>query len=171
MSVTISKCTPSDLADLRAIAYQTYDDTFRAMNTPETMQAYLSAAFDLSKLEAELHNPHSTFFFLFDEGRLAGYLKLNEADAQTESSDPTALEIERIYVKKEFQGLGHGKRLIQYALEIARERSKCSAWLGVWEKNTNALAFYERMGFVKAGTHEFIMGKEHQTDFVMRIEL
>jgi diamine N-acetyltransferase len=171
MSVTIRKCELSDLMDLQAISCQTYDDTFRAMNTPETMEAYLSAAFDLSKLEAELRDPRSTFFFLYDGEHLAGYLKVNEYHAQTEGSDPTALEIERIYVKKEFQGLGYGKWLIQYALEIARKRNKRSAWLGVWEKNEKAIAFYERMGFVKTGTHIFVMGKEQQTDFVMRMEL
>jgi diamine N-acetyltransferase len=78
-----------------------------------------------------------------------------------------SLEIERIYIKKEFQKHGLGKLLFNKAMEIAGKRNKKKIWLGVWEKNENAIAFYQKMGFVQTGTHSFYMGEEEQIDFIM----
>ncbi len=171
MSLSLRQCMITDLDELRQIAYQTYDDTFRDMNTPETMQAYLDMAFDQDKLRSELSNPQSTFFFLYKGDELAGYIKLNEGEAQTDLNNPQALEIERIYVKKEFQGQGLGKVLMQYAIEIAQNKKMRWVWLGVWEKNANAISFYQRSGFRVIGTHDFYMGEERQTDFIMRKDI
>ena len=167
----IRPCDIADIETLRNIAWQTYDDTFRHFNEPANMDAYLASAFNREKLQAELGNPHSRFFFLLSEGAVAGYLKVNDADAQTDARDPRGLEIERIYVKRDFQGLGLGKALIGKALEIAREKKKAFVWLGVWEKNGNAIAFYTKMGFSPVGTHDFFMGAERQTDIIMRKEV
>ncbi|EFU40598.1 PaiA [Paenibacillus vortex V453] len=78
-----------------------------------------------------------------------------------------SLEIERIYIKSKFQKHGLGKYLLNQAKDIAVESNKKKLWLGVWEKNENAIAFYEKMGFVQTGTHTFYMGDERQIDFIM----
>ena len=95
-------------------------------------------------------------------------MKINVGDAQTDMRDPDALEIERIYVTRDFQGLGLGRALVDKAMEAARAAKKKSVWLGVWEKNGNAISFYKKMGFSKAGSHDFYTGKKRQTDFIMR---
>lgn len=171
IELKIRKCDISDLVTLREIAYQTFDETFRHLNTPENMEAYLKKAFDLARLQEELSNQFSTFFFLFVEKQLAGYLKVNEDQAQTDLQDPKSLEIERIYVKKEFKGKGLGRILIDKGIEIAKENNKDYVWLGVWEKNQAAIAFYKKMGFREVDTHHFVMGEEKQTDFIMRKDL
>ena len=171
MKIEIRACELSDLDALQSIAYQTFDVTFRHMNTPANIEAYLRKAFNPARLEAELRDTASTFYFLYRDGALAGYLKINEDRAQTDLHDPTSVEIERIYVKEEFQGLGLGKTLVHKAIEVARQRNKRSLWLGVWEKNEKAIRFYERMGFTRFGTHDFFMGDERQTDFIMKVEL
>ena len=99
---------------------------------------------------------------------VSGYLKLNEAPAQSDLNDPQSLEIERIYVRKELQGKGLGKALINYSIQAARDRRKQYVWLGVWEKNSEAIAFYGKMGFAVAGRHTFRMGDEIQGDQVMK---
>lgn len=98
---------------------------------------------------------------------MAGYLKVNIDGAQTEKMGNESLEIERIYIRSKFQKHGLGKYLLNTAMEIAIERNKKKIWLGVWEKNENALAFYKKMGFVQAGAHSFYMGDEEQIDFIM----
>jgi diamine N-acetyltransferase len=167
----IRPCDMSDLETLRNIAWQTYDDTFRHLNDPANMDAYLASAFTREKLQAELASPHSSFFFLLSDGAVAGYLKVNDAEAQTDLHDPQSLELERIYVTRDFQGLGLGKALVGKAMEVARERKRTFVWLGVWEKNGNAIAFYTKMGFSRIGTHDFYMGSERQTDWIMRREV
>ncbi|TEB07543.1 Protease synthase and sporulation negative regulatory protein PAI 1 [Pelotomaculum schinkii] len=100
MKHTIRECTLDDIHILREFSYKTYNETFRHMNTPSNMKAYLEKAFDINKLRDELLNSSSLFYFLYADEELAGYFKLNEYAAQTDINDPQSIEIERIYVTK-----------------------------------------------------------------------
>ena len=171
MRLFLRSCTSEDLDTLREVSIKTYYETFAYLNTPEDMQAYLDEAFEINKLQYELNDPNSAFFFLYFNDVLAGYLKLNEAPSQTDINDKSSLEIERIYVSSQFQGEGLGRYLMEQAIAIARERKKDYAWLGVWEKNEKAIHFYRKNGFYEIGTHIFVMGKDVQTDYVMRKDL
>ena len=171
MDLSLKPCTQGDFDTLRELSIRTYYETFAHLNTPEDMAAYLDEAFNAQRLSRELDNPDSSFFFLYADECLAGYLKLNEAPSQTDINDAASLEIERIYVSKEFQGAGLGQYLMEQAISIAAERSKACVWLGVWEKNERAIRFYKRNGFREIGTHIFVMGEDVQTDYIMRREL
>lgn len=165
--IHIKQCTIDDLKPLQDISYVTFNETFKDQNSPKNMKAYLEKAFNLEQLGNELSNPFSKFFFAYVNDEVAGYLKVNTNDAQSEEMGTESLEIERIYIKSEFQKHGLGKLLYNKAIEIALEHNKEKVWLGVWEKNENAIAFYEKMGFVQTGAHAFFMGDEKQTDFIM----
>ncbi|MDR6884172.1 GNAT family N-acetyltransferase [Bacillus sp. 3255] len=167
MTISIKECTLEDSSKLQEISYETFNQTFKDQNSPENMKAYLDKAFNLKQLEKELSNPFSQFFLVYDHHKLAGYLKVNTHDAQSEEMGEESLEIERIYVRSSFQNRGLGKYLYNKAMEIAKKLDKRIIWLGVWEKNENAIAFYKKMGFVQTGTHSFYMGEEEQTDFIM----
>ncbi|WP_276730962.1 GNAT family N-acetyltransferase [Bacillus sp. (in: firmicutes)] len=167
MTINIKKCSREDLKILQEISIETFNDTFKDQNSPENMKAYLESAFNSKQLEKELSTMSSQFFFVYCHHEVAGYLKVNTDDAQSEEMGDESLEIERIYIKKEFQKHGLGKHLLNKALDIALECNKKKIWLGVWEKNENAIAFYKKMGFVQTGTHSFYMGDEEQTDFIM----
>jgi ribosomal protein S18 acetylase RimI-like enzyme len=52
-------------------------------------------------------------------------------------------------------------------LDVVRELGGRTAWLSVWERNPRAIAFYGKQGFVQAGTTEFWVGPDCQTDHVM----
>lgn len=52
-------------------------------------------------------------------------------------------------------------------MDIAISQNKEAIWLGVWEKNDNAIDFYKKIGFVQAGAHSFYMGDEEQMDIIM----
>jgi diamine N-acetyltransferase len=167
MTIKIERCTLEDLHQLQEVSYETFNETFKNQNTPENMDAYLEKAFNLKQLEEELSNPSSQFFFVYFKNDLAGYLKVNINDAQSEEMDDDYLEIERIYIKNHFHKLGLGKYLLNMAMEIAMESNKKKIWLGVWERNENAIAFYKKMGFVQTGAHYFYMGDEEQMDIIM----
>ena len=171
MNVLIRPCLISELETLQKIGYETFDDTFRVWNKPENIDHYLAEAFNSDKLFTELSNPDSHFFFLFVEDDLAGYIKVNVAPAQSDLNDPESLEIERIYVRKSYKGKGLGTRLMDYALRFAVEMGKRYAWLGVWDQNSDAIAFYQKMGFSEVGRHPFLLGDDLQTDLIMKKEL
>lgn len=163
----IHKCTLADLEALREMSIETFTDTFGADNTEEDLTTYLERAYHPEKLILELKNPESFFYFIYWENYLAGYLKLNTGTAQTEEMPLQALEVERIYVRSAFKRRGLGRQLIDFAIEQAQTMNKDSIWLGVWEHNYNALAFYQSLGFEKTGAHSFFMGEDEQTDYVM----
>lgn len=167
MTINIKKCTLEDLSRLQEISYETFNETFKEQNSPENMEACLEKAFNRKQLETELSQRSSQFYFVEIDGETAGYLKVNTDEAQTEEMGDEALEIERIYIRSPFQKQGLGKYLFNKALEVAMEQNKKKIWLGVWEKNEKAIAFYKKMGFVQTGAHSFYMGDEEQTDFIM----
>ncbi|MEY9865182.1 ribosomal protein S18 acetylase RimI-like enzyme [Peribacillus sp. B2I2] len=167
MTLNIKKCTLEDSRKLQVISYETFNETFKHQNSPENMNAYLERAFNLKQLENELSNISSQFYFVYFNNEVAGYLKVNTDDAQSEEMGAESLEIERVYIKEKFQKHGLGKYLLNKAIEIAMDRNKKKIWLGVWEKNENAIAFYKKLGFVQTGAHSFYMGDEEQMDLIM----
>lgn len=158
-----------ELEQLQQVARQTFRETFAEVNTPENMCKYLDERFSTAQLGAELQNPQSEFYVATMGERVIGYLKLNYGAAQTELQEEGALEIERIYVIGEFHGKQVGQLLYDRAIGIAREKGASYVWLGVWENNKRAIAFYRKNGFVAFDTHTFILGDERQTDLLMKI--
>ncbi|GMK37161.1 spermidine/spermine N(1)-acetyltransferase [Paenibacillus sp. CCS19] len=167
MTIDIKKCSIDDLSILQEISIETFTDTFRDHNSPDNMTAYLDKAFNLPQLEQELSNAASAFYFIYFNNEIAGYLKINTNEAQTEPMGDDSLEIERIYVRMIYQKQGLGKYLIDKAIEIASDFNKKKVWLGVWERNERAIAFYAKLKFVQTGAHAFYMGDEEQIDFIM----
>ncbi|MEN8702233.1 GNAT family N-acetyltransferase [Bacillus infantis] len=167
MTMDLKRCTLEDLHQLQEISIETFSDTFKDQNSPENMNAYLEKAYNLEQLKKEVSHSSSRFFFVLFNEVIAGYLKVNVKDAQSEKMGEEAFEIERIYIKKPLQKHGIGKYLLNKAIEMAEEQGKKKIWLGVWEHNENAIAFYQKMGFVQTGAHSFYMGDEEQTDLIM----
>lgn len=171
MNIQLVQCTTNNLTDLQSIGRDTFYETFHNQNNTENMTAYLNEAFSTEKLTAELQNAHSIFKLLYVNDELAGYLKVNTDEAQSEKLGPDYLEVERIYILSRFHKLGLGKVLMEEAMKIALHMQKTKVWLGVWEQNSNAIAFYEKVGFEKTGTHSFFMGEDEQIDFIMTKQL
>ena len=169
--IEIRKSELTDLENLRAIGMQTFIETFGEMNTQENMAKYLSESFNEERLRSELTNPDSVIYFAILENQFIGYVKLNFGEAQTEIKDQKSLEIERIYVLKEYYGKGVGQVLYNTALDIARQKKVEAVWLGVWEENPRAISFYKKNGFVEFDKHVFILGDDVQTDIMMKLDL
>ena len=171
MSIHLQKITKNNVQDLQEVSIQTFTETFKDNNSEKSLNDYLNTAYELTKLEKELENPHSEFYFAYFNNDLAGYLKININDAQSEKMGENALEVERIYIKKSFKRRGIGRHLIETAEQLAKKYQKNLMWLGVWEYNPKAIAFYETLGFKVIGAHSFFMGEEEQTDLIMSKQL
>ncbi|TMM58879.1 GNAT family N-acetyltransferase [Maribacter algarum] len=171
MPLHFKKCTFLELVELVEISRRTFVDSFEKDNDPEDFKDYIDSAFEKSNIANQLKNPYSHFYFAFKDGQLAGYFKLNIEDAQTDINSEEAIELERIYVLTEFQGQKIGKHILQEAIRLASQLKKEYMWLGVWEKNTDAIRFYQKNGFTKFGTHPYYIGNDKQTDWLMRVEL
>jgi len=174
-NITLKKLSIANVAQLQKIGMATFSETFTEFNTPENLNKYLVESFSIEKLSSEINNTHSEFYLALDDVKddtnAIGYLKVNFGESQTELKDSKSLEIERIYVLKEYQGKDVGQLLYQKALTIAKQSNVEYIWLGVWEKNVRAINFYKKNGFVTFDTHIFKLGDEQQTDFMMKLQL
>ncbi|WP_438766262.1 GNAT family N-acetyltransferase [Kushneria sp. TE3] len=171
MAVIATECGLAQASRVAAIGRETYRQTFESHHDADVMTQYLDRAFDISVVTKEIGHPQSGFWLLEVDGHVAGYLKMNHGLAQTEAQEDGGIEIERIYLLKAFQGQGHGRVLFDKAMAVARAYSSRFVWLGVWEHNDRAVAFYKAMGFEITGTHDFRMGDVVDTDYIMRLML
>jgi ribosomal protein S18 acetylase RimI-like enzyme len=135
------------------------------------MKKYLEEGFSTEKITAELNDKNSEFYFATLSNEVIGFLKLNFGQSQTELKDDKALEIERIYILKEFHGKNVGQILYDKAIEVARQKNADYVWLGVWEENPRAINFYKKNGFVEFDKHIFKLGDDKQTDIMMKLKL
>ena len=169
--ITIIRVKPKELDQLQEIGKLTFLETFSAGNTEENMRIYLEKGFSIEKLTSELYDQNSEFYFAVNGQKAIAYLKLNYGAAQTELKDPHAVEIERIYVLKAYQGKGIGPLLFDKAIKIAKTKNSDYIWLGVWEENLRAINFYKKIGFIQFDKHPFKFGDEEQTDIMMKLEI
>ena len=170
-TIEITKVTPADIDRLQAMSRQTFSETFSSGNTEDDMQKYLAEAFSVEKLTAELNDKNTAFYFAMLHGQVIGYLKINTGASQTELHNENALEIERIYVLKDFHGKAVGQLLYEKAIQLARQQKAAYVWLGVWEENPRAIQFYRKNGFVEFDKHIFVLGNDAQTDIMMRLDI
>lgn len=169
--IEIIKITISDITELQRIGQQTFQETFVDSNSEENMKSYLEEGFSLEKLTREVKNENSEFYFAKIDNEVIAYLKVNYGESQTELKDNKSLEIERIYVSKEFHGKNVGQLLYNKAIEVAEQRGSEYVWLGVWEQNPRAIRFYEKNGFAVFDKHIFKLGNDEQTDILMKLKL
>ncbi|MES2748693.1 MAG: GNAT family N-acetyltransferase [Bacteroidota bacterium] len=171
LKIEIEKITINDISKLQKIGKQTFQETFSESNSEENMKNYLEEGFSNEKLTAELNDENSEFYFATFENEVIGYLKINFGESQTELKDNRALEIERIYVSKEFHGKSVGQLLYDKAIQIAKQKNAEYVWLGVWEENPRAINFYKKNGFEEFDKHIFKLGNDEQTDIMMKLKL
>lgn len=167
MDYTIKPITTSDVEKLQKVSRETFKATFDPYTAPNDMVRFLEEDYETVKLVKEIENPNSRFYFLMVQNEIAGYLKINVGDAQTEHLRENALEVERIYLRSSFQHRGLGNVLLDFAEKTAREEGKDYIWLGVYEKNVPAQHFYKRHGFSKVSQHTFQVGSDPQTDWLL----
>lgn len=170
-NIQIKEISLNEVDQLQTIGRQTFQETFSDPNSEENMKKYLTESFSIEKLTAELNNKDSKFYFATFKNDVIGYLKVNFGESQTELKDDKALEIERIYVSKAFQGKNVGQLLYDKALEIAKQKNNDYVWLGVWENNVRAISFYKKNGFVEFDKHVFKLGNDEQIDIMMKLKL
>lgn len=165
--IIIREAEPADLAALLAVATRTFEVAFAPTNTPENMHEYMSVAFTLEQFAAELHDPHSTFLLAESAGESVGYAKLLRGTVPECVPDQAAIELSRLYIDQQVWGVGVGVALLQRCFAIARAEGFATMFLGVWENNPRAQAFYRKWGFTRVGEHVFQMGDDPQIDWWM----
>lgn len=167
MPVNIRPATVSDAEVLADLARRTFHDTFAATNDPTDMALYLSRAYGLDQQTRELSDRDITTFLVEEGGEAIAYAQLRAGHVPECVTGPKPLELWRFYVLREWHGRGIAGPLMNRVMAAARDQGAVTLWLGVWERNDRAHAFYEKCGFADVGEHIFLFGTDPQTDLVM----
>lgn len=166
--ITISRATESDAAELAEFGRRSFDETFGPYNTSADMEAFLTKTFGIEQQTAEIRNPAQAMLVVRDQsGAIVGYALLKRMSIENSVAAERPAEVQRIYVDSSLHGRNVGARLMTACVDQAREWECDAVWLGVWERNPRAIAFYEKQGFCAVGTHDFWVGSDRQRDHVM----
>jgi GNAT superfamily N-acetyltransferase len=166
-TLTIRRGVAADAADLAQFGARTFVDTFAVDNRAEDIEQHVAAAFGPGQQAAELVDPDVVTLLAHLEGALVAYAQVRRKAYPACVSADRPVELHRFYVDRAAHGKGIGRALMGAARDAACELGGRHLWLGVWERNGNAIAFYSKMGFVDVGSHAFAVGADRQTDRVL----
>src|SRR3954451_22539180 len=157
----IRRAVPGDAEPLADLAARTFRVTFEAFTSPEDMAAHLAGSYSPSLQLAEITSPEITTLLAVCDG-LAAFTQLRNAPPPSCVTATRPVELWRFYVDHAWHGRGVARRLMQAAIDEAASSGATAVWLGVWENNSRAIAFYRKFGFVDVGSHEFLVGSDAQ---------
>jgi ribosomal protein S18 acetylase RimI-like enzyme len=163
----IRPAAPADAEALTELATRTFLETFSAQNDPCDLQLYLGSVYRTDKQAAEIADPRMSTLVAEVDGRLAAFAQLRDSEIPDCVEDRVAIELMRFYVDGRFHGRGLAGALMTAVLAESRRRGAGTLWLGVWEHNERAKAFYLKCGFIDVGSHVFLLGTDPQTDRIM----
>lgn len=166
MNIEIRKIDIKEVTILSAIAKETFNTTFKDTCTDADMQYFLEHNYNEEALSKELKKESYHYYFAYIDNKPVGYLLFTEDYSHWPATErKKALELKRIYILSNYQGKGVAQKVMDFYLDYATTNNYEVAWLGVWEHNEKAKAFYAKYGFENSGfTHDFPIGNTPQTD-------
>ena len=165
-SFSIRRATLSDAAALAELAGRTFTETFASDNSPEDLDSHLCASYGVPQQTAEIEDRDVTTLLALQREEPIGFAQVRRKAAPSCVTSERPVELHRFYLARLAQGKGLAAPLMRAAREAARELGGLHIWLGVWERNPRAIAFYLKSGFVQVGSHVFTVGGDRQTDLV-----
>jgi ribosomal protein S18 acetylase RimI-like enzyme len=160
--------TIDDAADLAKIAEKTFRDSYTSVNSAQNMDAHCTAHFSQEQQSLEILDQAQKTLLLECDGLLSGFSQLcwhKAPKCYLQADSPS--EILRFYLGEQLHGTGAAQTLMNSVLDDAKKTDTDVLWLGVWEHNFRALAFYRKQGFVEVGEHTFQLGTDRQRDLIM----
>lgn len=168
IALKIRHASAADAAALAEFGARTFFETFSADNSAEDMARHLTSAWSPDLQRAEIEDPRlDTLLAVDPQGGFAGFAQLHAGRAPDCVETHKPVELKRFYIDKPWQGRGLARELMAAVERAAKARGARELWLGVWERNERAQAFYRKCGFRAVGTQIFVVGSDPQTDKVM----
>jgi len=171
-NIYIRQATAEDCNTIVDLGRRTFVETHAEIGKNGVLEAYVEKKFSPEIIDAELHSSNAWFYIGFVDDIPVAFTKLRNDRKAKGLEYNNVIEIERIYVLKEFQGVKVGKEMMNNCKEIARQNKYDIIWLQVWQRNNKAIQFYQKAGFVIYDTTTFSYSKDlKQEDFLMRFNL
>ncbi|KQV60983.1 hypothetical protein ASC95_06070 [Pelomonas sp. Root1217] len=156
--------TPEDAAALAAFGAQAFADTYRELSDAQEIADYVAEHFQPEVMAGVILDTTCTVLLAWVDEQLAGYAIVKVEPAPDCVAGPAPIHLWRIYLGEGFIGRGLGAALMHEVHAVARRRGAQTLWLGVYDRNVRAVAFYERFGFAQVGGQEFLFGGQIYID-------
>jgi diamine N-acetyltransferase len=170
--VTIRRAVAADAVSVAALAESSFRETFAADNSQVNIDLHCVQNFGPEIQKREIADPLWITLLAETDGSLAGFAQLRLAQTSGCVAGTQPAELHRIYVSGQWHGRGVARDLMREVIRAAAEEHSDCVWLGVWERNPRAIAFYRKHGFRVVGDHSFMVGQDSQRDLILaaRIE-
>jgi len=171
-SITIRPARPQDATELSALIARTFSETFGPHTPPDDLAVHVASTYTPELQAAEIVDPAGNILVVettapHGNSSLIGYAHLFRSPAPAVITGPTPLELKRFYVDFSWHGRGIAQMLMTEVLRTAMAQGARTLWLGVWEGNARAIAFYRKYGFLRVGEHLFPVGSDPQIDWLL----
>ncbi|MEO8295161.1 MAG: GNAT family N-acetyltransferase [Gemmatimonadota bacterium] len=164
---TIRRAMPDDAGMLSVFGGRVFREFFGPDNTPADIIAHVAATYSPEIQRRELLDPEMCTFVAVSGEEPIGYAHLRKARAPGDSSAESPIELERFYVDGAWHGKGVAQALMEESVTHMAAKGADAIWLSVWERNSRAIAFYGKMGFIQSGRKFFWVGSDRQNDYIM----
>ncbi len=163
---TIRRAAPEDAETLSGLGVRTFVDTFGDLYKPKDLSVFLRSKHSVEKYLAFLNDPHTAVWIAERGETPVGYSVAGPCDLPVPDMPAKAGELIRVYIVKEAQGAGLGKRLVEETLAWLSERHE-PLYLSVWSENFRAQALYAKLGFKKIQDYFFMVGEQADAEWIM----
>ena len=171
-SFQVRRATIDDASALAAFAARVFIETFGDENDPDDLSDHVESTYNVERQSAEIRDENTaTWLIEREDGTLLAYAQICRKRLPPCVQGKNPIEIYRFYVDHSAHGTGLARRLMSTAFAQAREWGGDVVWLGVWEHNPRAIAFYRKFGFIDVGSIDFFVGPDRQTDRVFALPL
>lgn len=156
-----------DAAALAALARQTFIDTYAEQNDAEQIRAHCEKNFGISQQSKEIADPDYVVILAYHDEELVGFAQVVNNPPPDSIAADKAVALYRYYLKKEWHGKGIAQPLLAEAETAAKTFNANQLWLGMWEHNARALAYYKKVGFQHVGWMDYEFGGVIERDYVL----
>lgn len=166
---SIRRATPDDAPALATLGAATFTETFGHLYPPEDLQAFLVGSHSVDAWIRTLADPQrAVWVAVLADSTPIGFIVVGACKLPIEHREPTAGEIQQLYVLARYHNLRLGSRLMDLGLEWLEAQGQTPLYIGVWSENLNAQRFYGRHGFNKVGEYGFPVGRTVDCKFILK---
>lgn len=167
MNIKIQKARAEDAATLALLARISFEQAFGFVWDKDVLKNYLSKTFSVQKIRESIEKDNNVFWIAYADELPVGYAKLKKYSPYEKLKDAKPAQLQKIYLLKDFTGLRIGEKMQDALFDETEKNGIETLWLAVWDKNDDAVRFYEKHGFEKATTYHYDYEKMSFDYFVM----
>lgn len=159
--ITIVRATKDDFTLLTQIGVPSFLTAHGHSATKEVVDAFMQQYYSEEAFQRELEIESNIYHVIFQDDMPVGYAKILLNATHPDIAKPNVTKLERLYLLKEYFGLGLAQHLVRFTIDYAKKFGQEGMWLHVWIENKRAVAFYKKMGFKVIGAYDFKLTDDH----------